>query len=64
MDESIYFKYPFSRASFRQAEIPFLFIVLNAEVEIFNVMYWFSSARKNVFEIKFGKNFLFVLRFE
>jgi hypothetical protein len=64
MDESIYFKYPFSRASLRHAEIPFLLIFLNAEVEIFNVIYWFSSDKKNVFEIKFGKNFLFVLRFE
>jgi hypothetical protein len=38
-----YFKKPFSRASFKHAEIPFLLIVLNADVEIFNVIVRSSS---------------------
>jgi hypothetical protein len=34
---------PFDRASLKQAEIPFLLIVLNAAVEIFKVTYVSSS---------------------
>ncbi len=40
-----YFKKPFSRASLMHAEIPFLLIVLKAEVEIFNVIVRSSSGR-------------------
>ena len=52
--KSIYLIYPFALASLMHTAIPFLLIVLNADVEIFNVMYSFSSGMKNFLVIKLG----------
>ena len=59
-----YFINPLARASFKQAEIPFLLIVRIAEVDTFKVMNVFSSGIKNFLVTKFGENLLFVLRLE
>ena len=45
---------PLAFASLSTAEIPFLLIVLNVEVAIFNVIHLSSSGMKNFFVIRFG----------
>lgn len=56
--------YPFFTNLLIQAEIPFLLMVLIAEVETFSVIHLSSSGIKNFFSFRFGWNLRLVLAFE
>lgn len=55
---------PFSRASFKTEEIPFLLMVFKVDAANLSVTQAFSSGTKKRFLIKLTLNFLLVFLFE
>jgi len=63
-NNNYFFRKPFSRASLRHAEMPFLSMVRKAATETLSVIHLFSSGMKNRLVCKLGTNLRLVFMFE